>query len=279
MTSPAPKTWFITGCSSGFGRVLAEEALARGDRVALTARDPSSLDVLVANYRERAHAWALDVCDAAQIKSVIADVEASFGPIDIAVNNAGFVAVGAIEELGPEQYRPVFETNFFGALEVIRTVLPYMRERRRGHIVNISALGGLVANGGIGYYCASKHAMEAVSEAVAEEVAPLGIKVLIVEPGQFRTQAMAKRFESEHIHDYEELLAPLRARFASLAGKQPGDPKLAAQAIFAALDAEPQAFRLPLGKDALTRIRAKIARLTADMDRWEKTARSTDFID
>ena len=277
MNSQARKTWFITGCSSGFGRVLAEEALKRGDRVALTARDPSTLTSLVAAYPSIARAWALDVTNVARIKEVLADVEATFAPIDIAVNNAGFVAVGAIEELGPEQYRPVFETNFFGALEVTRNVLPFMRQRRSGWIVNISALGGLVANGGLGYYCASKHAMEAVSEAVAEEVAPLGIKVLIVEPGQFRTDAMAKRFEADHIDDYETLLAPLRSRFASLDGKQPGDPKRAAQAIFAALEAEPQAFRLPLGKDALTRIRAKIARLMVDMDRWEQTALSTDF--
>ena len=275
----APKTWFITGCSSGFGRVLAEEALKRGDRVALTARDDATLTPLVKAHEGRARAWTLDVTKVSQIQSVLANVEATFGPIDIAVNNAGFVAVGAIEELGPEHYRPVFETNFFGALEVTRNVLPFMRKRRSGWIVNISALGGIVANAGLGYYCATKHAMEAMSEALAEEVAPLGIKVLVVEPGQFRTDAMAKRFEADHIGDYETLLAPLRNRFASLDGKQPGDPKLAAYAIFAALEADPQAFRLPLGKDAMTRMRAKVARLTADMDRWEKMALSTDFTD
>ena len=275
----APKTWFITGCSSGFGRVLAEEALKRGDRVALTARDVATLTPLVKAHEGRARAWTLDVTKVSQIQSVLANVEATFGPIDIAVNNAGFVAVGAIEELGPEHYRPVFETNFFGALEVTRNVLPFMRKRRSGWIVNISALGGIVANAGLGYYCATKHAMEAMSEALAEEVAPLGIKVLVVEPGQFRTDAMAKRFEADHIGDYETLLAPLRNRFASLDGKQPGDPKLAAYAIFAALEADPQAFRLPLGKDAMTRMRAKVARLTADMDRWEKMALSTDFTD
>ncbi len=273
------KTWFITGCSSGFGRVLSQEALRRGDRVALTARDTSPLASLLKEFPDRAKAWVLDVRERNNISRVIADVEASFGPIDIAVNNAGFVAVGAIEELGPDDYRPVFETNFFGSLEVTRSVLPYMRARRAGHIVNISALGGLVANAGLGYYCASKHAMEAVAEALAEEVAPLGIKVLVVEPGQFRTDAMAKRFEARHIDDYEALLAPLRQRFASLDGRQPGDPRLAAHAIFAAIEADPPAFRLPLGRDALTRIRGKIARLTVDMDRWEQVALSTDFDD
>ena len=275
----ATKTWFITGCSSGFGRVLSQEALRRGDRVALTARDTSPLASLLKEFPDRAKAWVLDVRDRNNISRVITDVEASFGPIDIAVNNAGFVAVGAIEELGPDDYRPVFETNFFGSLDVSRSVLPYMRARRAGHIVNISALGGLVANAGLGYYCASKHAMEAVAEALAEEVAPLGINVLVVEPGQFRTDAMAKRFEARHIDDYEALLAPLRQRFASLDGRQPGDPRLAAHAIFAAIEADPPAFRLPLGRDALTRIRGKIARLTVDMDRWEQVALSTDFDD
>ena len=151
MPNAKRKTWFITGCSSGFGRVLSEEALKRGDRVALTARDTSSLTPLLADYPGQAGCWKLDVRDTAQIKRVIVDVEATFGSVDIAVNNAGFVAVGAIEELEPQDYRPVFETNFFGTLEVMRAVLPGMRARRAGHIVNISALGGLVANAGLGY--------------------------------------------------------------------------------------------------------------------------------
>jgi NAD(P)-dependent dehydrogenase (short-subunit alcohol dehydrogenase family) len=272
-----PKTWFITGCSSGFGRVLAQEALQRGDRVALTARDTESLVSLVEQYPERARAWRLDVCDVAAIHATVTDVERAFGPIDIAVNNAGFVVLGAIEEIDAADYRRLFDTNFFGALETTRAVLPFMRARRAGAIVNISALGGLVANAGLGYYCATKHALEAMSEALAEEVAPLGIRVLVVEPGQFRTAAMAKRHEASPMDDYAALLTPLRQRFAALDGHQPGDPVRAAQAIFAALDADPPAFRLPLGKDALTRIRAKIARLTTDMDRWEATALSTDY--
>ena len=272
-----PKTWFITGCSSGFGRVLAEEALKRGDRVALTARDTASLAALVEAYPQRARAWRLDVRDVAAIHATVADVEQNFAPIDVAVNNAGFVVVGAIEEIETADYRRLFDTNFFGALEMTRAVLPFMRARRAGAIVNISALGGIVANAGLGYYCATKHALEAMSEALTEEVEPLGIRVLVVEPGQFRTAAMAKRFESQPHEDYAALLAPLRQRFSSLDGHQPGDPVRAAQAIFAALDADPPAFRLPLGKDALMRIRAKIGRLTADLDRWESTALSTDY--
>jgi len=276
MTS-GQKTWFITGCSTGFGRVLATHVLRTGDRVALSARNPAALRDLVEAFPDQARAYQLDVCHQEEIVQVIEDVEYGFGPIDCLVNNAGFVAVGAIEELRPADYRKVFDTNFFGALELMRTVLPFMRHRRAGTIINISALGGLVANAGLGYYCASKHALEAVSEALAEEVAPLNIRVLIVEPGQFRTDAMAKRFEALHIPDYEDLLRPLRQRFAELDGKQPGDPERAALAIMAALHATPPTLRLPLGRDALTRIRGKITRLTQEMDRWEPVALGTDF--
>lgn len=271
------KTWLITGCSSGFGRVLATHVLRQGDRVALTARNPAQLADLEQAFPDQARAYRLDVCKQDEITQVIEDIEYDFAPIDCLVNNAGFVAVGAIEELRPADYRKVFDTNFFGALELIRTVLPYMRLRRSGTIINMSALGGIVANAGLGYYCASKHALEAVSEALAEEVAPLNIRVLIVEPGQFRTDAMSKRFEALHIPDYEDLLRPLRQRFAELDGKQPGDPERAALAIMAALHADPPTLRLPLGRDALTRIRGKITRLTQEMDRWEPVALATDF--
>ncbi len=202
------KTWFITGCSTGFGRVLATHVLRRGDRVALTARNPETLSDLVDAFPSQARAYRLDVSNHEEMMRVVEDVEYDFAPIDYLVNNAGFVAVGTIEELRPADYRKVFETNFFGALELIRTVLPFMRQRRSGTIINISALGGIVANAGLGYYCASKHALEAVSEALSEEVAPLNIRVLIVEPGQFRTEAMAKRFEALQIPDYEDVLRP-----------------------------------------------------------------------
>ncbi len=271
------KTWFITGCSTGFGRVLATHVLRRGDRVALTARNPETLSDLVDAFPSQARAYRLDVSNHEEMMRVVEDVEYDFAPIDYLVNNAGFVAVGTIEELRPADYRKVFETNFFGALELIRTVLPFMRQRRSGTIINISALGGIVANAGLGYYCASKHALEAVSEALSEEVAPLNIRVLIVEPGQFRTEAMAKRFEALQIPDYEDVLRPLRQRFAELDGKQPGDPERAALAIMAALHANPPTLRLPLGRDSLTRIRGKIARLTQEMDRWEPVALATDF--
>lgn len=271
------KTWFITGCSTGFGRVLATHVLRRGDRVALTARNPETLSDLVDAFPSQARAYRLDVSNHEEMMRVVEDVEYDFAPIDYLVNNAGFVAVGTIEELRPADYRKVFETNFFGALELIRTVLPFMRQRRSGTIINMSALGGIVANAGLGYYCASKHALEAVSEALSEEVAPLNIRVLIVEPGQFRTEAMAKRFEALQIPDYEDVLRPLRQRFAELDGKQPGDPERAALAIMAALHANPPTLRLPLGRDSLTRIRGKIARLTQEMDRWEPVALATDF--
>ena len=271
------KTWFITGCSTGFGRVLATHVLRRGDRVALTARNPETLSDLVDAFPSQARAYRLDVSNHEEMMRVVEDVEYDFAPIDYLVNNAGFVAVGTIEELRPADYRKVFETNFFGALELIRTVLPFMRQRRSGTIINMSALGGIVANAGLGYYCASKHALEAVSEALSEEVAPLNIRVLIVEPGQFRTEAMAKRFEALQIPDYEDVLRPLRQRFAELDGKQPGDPDRAALAIMAALHANPPTLRLPLGRDSLTRIRGKIARLTQEMDRWEPVALATDF--
>lgn len=190
MTGSAGKVWFITGCSSGLGRALGEAALARGERVVLTARNPERLADTVAAHPRSALAVALDVNDAAQIKAAVARAEDAFGPIDVIVNNAGHLTLGAVEESSAEDYRSMVETNFLAPFEVIRTIIPGMRSRRRGHIVNISSVGAYSPRPGASAYSAAKAALDAASEALAAEVAPFGIRVLIVVLGAFRTQVM-----------------------------------------------------------------------------------------
>ena len=272
------KVWFITGTSSGFGRAIAEEALARGERVVATARDPHSLSELVARAPERVLALALDVTDAANIQSAVSAAVAHFGAIDVLVNNAGFSIVGAVEETSDRELRAVFEPMFFGVVALTNAVLPLMRERRRGSIVQVTSVGGLITAPGFGPYCAAKHAVEAVSEALAAEVAGLGIRVLIVEPGAFRTRLFGSAFRSMPAMDaYAASVGPTREYAAQSAGVQAGDPQKAARAIIDAVDAGCPTLRLPLGADAVQSIRDKLAKVSADVDRTEAVARATAF--
>jgi len=272
------KVWFITGTSSGFGRAIAEEALARGERVVATARDPHSLSELVARAPERVLALALDVTDAANIQSAVSAAVAHFGAIDVLVNNAGFSIVGAVEETSDRELRAVFEPMFFGVVALTNAVLPLMRERRGGSIVQVTSVGGLITAPGFGPYCAAKHAVEAVSEALAAEVAGLGIRVLIVEPGAFRTRLFGSAFRSMPAMDaYAASVGPTREYAAQSAGVQAGDPQKAARAIIDAVDAGCPTLRLPLGADAVQSIRDKLAKVSADVDRTEAVARATAF--
>ncbi len=261
------KTWLITGCSSGFGRILAEAALARGDKVVATARNPAALSDLVARYPETARTIALDVTKPASAAAAVELAEAAFGRLDILVNYAGYGFVGAIEETEPEEYRPMFETNVFGLIETTRAALPALRKHRGGRIVNISSGAGIVGAAGFGYYNATKFAVEGLSEALAKEVGPLGIAVIIVEPGPFRTDflgrsmAMAKR----EISAYAETAGAARAYRGSNDGKQAGDPDKAIAVILKAIDAENPPLHLPLGKRAYGLARAKFAAFAADM--------------
>lgn len=273
------KTWLITGCSTGFGRLIARAALARGDRVVATARDSRSLDDLVTGYPDTARAVALDVTRPGDAARAVALAEEAFGGLDILVNNAGFGFIGAIEEATPEEYRPMFEANVFGLIETTRAALPALRKRRGTRIVNMSSGAGLKGMQGSGYYNATKFAVEGLSEALAQEVAPFGMAVIIVEPGPFRTDFLGRSMAvaEREIPDYATTAGVFRAYRADNDGKQAGDPDKAVRVMFKAIDAENPPLHLPLGPRAYALARAKIAELTSDIDAWEAEAKATDF--
>jgi NAD(P)-dependent dehydrogenase (short-subunit alcohol dehydrogenase family) len=277
-TSTPEKVWFITGTSSGFGRSIAEEALARGDRVVATARDPRSLDDLVARAPERVQALRLDVTKPAEIQSAVDAALRRFGAIDVLVNNAGYSVVGAVEETSDEELRATLEPMFFGAVALTRRLIPHLRERRSGTIVQITSVGGLITAPGFGAYCAAKHALEAISESLAAELAPFGVRVLIVEPGAFRTRLFGGAFRAlPAMDEYASTVGPTRAFAADSDGTQGGDPVKAARAIIDAVAAGAPSLRLPLGADAVANIRAKLAMVSADVDRTEAVAIATGF--
>jgi NAD(P)-dependent dehydrogenase (short-subunit alcohol dehydrogenase family) len=270
------RVWLITGCSSGFGREIARAALAAGDRVVATARRPEALADLAAEGGDRVRTVALDVTDQQQVDAAVAEAERVFGRIDVLVNNAGHGSVGALEELAMADLRAVLEVMFFGAVAVTKAVVPLMRQRGSGTIVQISSMGGLLAPPAFGAYCAAKFALEAVSEALAAEVAPFGMKVLIVEPGSFRTSfGGTSMHRSRTIEAYAASTGQTRAAVDGMDGGQPGDPAKAAAAILRAVDAPDAPLRLALGGDAVDAIRGKIAALTADLDSWEAVSRAT----
>jgi NAD(P)-dependent dehydrogenase (short-subunit alcohol dehydrogenase family) len=279
MSSPdSSRVWLITGTSSGFGRQIAQAALARGDRVVATARRPETLADLVAAAPERVHPVALDVTRADQIDAAVRAALERFGGIDVLVNNAGHGSVGAVEEIDLADLRALMDTMFFGPVALTQAVLPHMRERRSGAIVQMSSMGGQLSPPGFGAYCSAKFALEALSESLATEVEPYGIRVLIVEPGAFRTEFGGGRMHrSRDSGLYAETAGENRAYIDASDGTQPGDPHKAAAAIVSALDAPDAPLRLALGDDAVDAIRAKHDRLRADLDAWEQVSRSTVF--
>lgn len=271
--------WFITGCSTGFGRDLAKLVLDRGHRAVVTARDPSKIQDLIAGHDGRALALKLDVTDKAEAAESVKRAESVFGSIDVLVNNAGFGYVGALEESEEADVRAMVETNFFGLARMIHEVLPGMRRRRRGNIVNISSIGGLVGFPGVGYYNATKFAVEGLSESLAKEVAPLGIKVLVVEPGPFRTDWAGRSLKksSQRISEYAETAGAFRDRITGSTGKQAGDPVRAGEAIIKALESDHPPLHLVLGQIALERARIKMEELSGELDAWEETSLSADY--
>jgi len=272
------KVWFITGTSTGFGRALALEAVARGERVVATARRANAVADLVALAPDRVLACELDVTQPAQIERAVDAAVARFGAIDVLVNNAGFSIVGALEETSDAELRATMETMFFGPVAVMRAVLPRMRRRQTGCVVQITSVGGLITAPGFGPYCAAKHALEAVSEALAAEVAPHGIRILIVEPGAFRTELFGGGFRTmPETPEYAASVGPTRQYVVESAGKQPGDPAKAARAICDAVAAGTPSLRLPLGADAVQSIRDKLARVAADVDASEPVASATQL--
>ena len=275
------KVWFITGCSTGFGRELAKMVLDRGYRAVVTARDPAKVEDIAKGRENRALVLELDVTDPVEADAAVRSAVKHFGRIDVLVNNAGIGYFGAVEESDEEEIRRMFEINFFGLSRMTRAVLPTMRKQHSGHIVNISSIGGLKSFPTLAYYNATKYAVEGFSEALAMEVAPLGIKVTIVEPSGFRTDwAGRSAAESKsRIADYAPTAGKNLEDLRGYSGKQPGDPVRAAAAIIAAVESPNPPLRLLLGKAALKGARMKLDTLKKDFDAWEKTTVGADFPD
>jgi NAD(P)-dependent dehydrogenase (short-subunit alcohol dehydrogenase family) len=271
--------WLITGCSTGFGRELARLVLARGWRAAVTARDPAKVADIAEGHGERALVVALDVADPAQVAAAVAATLQRFGRIDVLVNNAGYGYLAAIEEGEDDAVRAMFETNVFGLVDITKAVLPAMRAQQSGLIVNVSSIGGLASFAATGYYHATKYAVEGLSESLAIEVKPLGIDVLIVEPGPFRTNWAGPSIKQSatRIEAYAQTAGERRKQTAARSGSQAGDPVRGAQAIIDAALADTPPLRLLLGQAALTLARKKLDFMRADFDAWEKTTIGADF--
>lgn len=271
--------WLITGCSKGLGRALAQQALKAGYRVVLSARDASSVEDIVRKHREAAAAVQLDVTRPDQVDAAIAAAQVRFGGVDVLVNNAGYGYLGAIEEGEDVDVRSMFETNVYGTWNMIKAVLPGMRERGRGHIVNISSVGGLTVFPGVGFYHMTKFAVEGLSETLAKETSPLGIGVTVVEPGAFRTDFRGESMKQSGIRlpAYAETAGKARDGVLAGHGKQRGDPVRGSQAIITALESDHPPLHLVLGGDALDLVRTKLIDLQRDLDGWEAVTRGTDF--
>ncbi|WP_455844334.1 oxidoreductase [Pantoea agglomerans] len=272
------KTLFITGVSSGFGRALAQVALNRGYRVVGTVRNAAAKTEFENLHAENAFAYELDVTHFAAIDAVIADVESQLGPIDVLVNNAGYGHEGVMEESPLDEMRRQFDVNVFGAVAMIKALLPFMRQRRQGHIINITSMGGFITMPGISYYCGSKFALEGISETLSKELAPFNIHVTAVAPGSFRTDWAGRSMvrSARSIADYDALFDPIRQAREEKSGKQLGDPLKAASAMLDVIESSNPPAHLLLGSDALALVRQKMESFSAEIDRWEALTRSTD---
>jgi len=272
------KLLLITGVSSGFGRALAQQALADGHRVAGTVRNAQAAEAFEALCPGRAHARLLDVTQFDVVDRVVAGVEAALGPIDVLVNNAGYGHEGILEESPLADMRRQFDVNVFGPVAMIKAVLPFMRKRRRGHILNITSMGGYITMPGIAYYCGSKFALEGISDTLAKEVHPFGIAVTAIAPGSFRTDWAGRSMQrtGRSIPDYDALFNPVRKAREEKSGRQLGDPAKAARAMLALMEEEAPPAHLLLGSDALQLVRGRLAGLESDFAAWERVTVSTD---
>ncbi len=272
------KTLLITGVSSGFGRALAQEALAAGHKVVGTVRSEQAKREFEALSADAAFGRVLDVTDFDAIDGVVTQIEANVGPVDVLVNNAGYGHEGILEESPLAEMRRQFDVNVFGAVAMIKAVLPFMRERRRGHILNITSMGGHITMPGIAYYCGSKFALEGISESLGKEVKPFGIAVTAVAPGSFRTdwagRSMARTARS--IPDYDATFDPVRRAREEKSGKQLGDPVKAARAMLAVIASDHPPAHLLLGSDALKLVRDHLTALQQEFGAWETLTVSTD---
>jgi NAD(P)-dependent dehydrogenase (short-subunit alcohol dehydrogenase family) len=272
------KTMLITGVSSGFGRALAEEALAAGYRVVGTVRSEQAKQSFESLDATNAFGRILDVTDFDSIEGIVNEIEANVGPLDVLVNNAGYGHEGVMEESPLADMRRQFDVNVFGAVAVMKSVLPYMRERRRGHVLNITSMGGFITIPGIAYYCGSKFALEGISEVLGKEVKPFGIHVTAVAPGSFRTEWAGRSMvrTPRTISDYDSLFDPIRKGREEKSGRQLGDPAKAARAMLLVIASDEPPSHLLLGSDALGLVREKLSSLGAEIDAWEGVTRSTD---
>lgn len=272
------KVWFITGCSTGFGRELSKYVLEKGYKAVVAARKPSDVQDIVANYPDKALVVELDVTNPTQIKSAVAEAMKKFGRIDVLVNNAGIGYFGAVEESEDAAIRKMFDINVFGLGDMIKEVLPVMRKQRHGHILNVASIGGLVGFPGVGYYNATKFAVDGLSEALAKETAPLGIKVTIIAPSGFRTDWAGRSAENSAIviDDYAETAGANKSNIRGYSGNQAGDPVLAAHAIVKAVESENPPLRLLLGVAAVKSARVKLDVLRKDFDEWAAVSESAD---
>lgn len=272
------KLLLITGVSSGFGRALAEQALADGHRVVGTVRNAQAAAAFEALCPARAHARLLDVTQFDAIDGVVAEIEANLGAVDVLVNNAGYGHEGILEESPLSDMRRQFDVNVFGPVAMIKAVLPSMRTRRRGHIVNVTSMGGYLTMPGIAYYCGSKFALEGISDTLAKEVRAFGIAVTAVAPGSFRTDWAGRSMQrtARSIADYDALFDPVRQAREEKSGRQLGDPGKAARAILAIIEELAPPTHLLLGSDALQLVRGKLAGLGREIDAWEQLTQSTD---
>jgi NAD(P)-dependent dehydrogenase (short-subunit alcohol dehydrogenase family) len=273
------KIWFITGTSTGFGRLLAEEVLETGDKVIATARKIEQILDLADKYPDAARTFALDVTNPDQIQQVATDAIAAFGRVDVLVNNAGYGIAGGVEEATEDEFLPVFDTNVFGLIRVTRAFLPQFRKQRSGHIVNMSSMAGIGGTAGWGYYNATKFAVEGFSEALAGEMAAIGVKVTIIEPGPFRTDFLGRSgvLAKREIPDYKSALDSVRQYFHTNSGKQRGDPAKAVKAIMDVADSPNPPLHLLLGAAAYNRMRAKLEQWRDEMAKYESVTLGADF--
>ena len=271
--------WLVTGCSTGIGREIARAALEAGHSVVVTARRTETIADFSADYGDRAVVVALDVTDKDQIAAAVNAANDAFGGIDVLVNNAGNGYLSAIEEGEDEKVRKLFDTNYFGVVDTIKAVLPAMRARQSGHIVNISSMTGLVANPPNAYYSSTKFALEALTEALAQEVKPLGIKVTAIEPGAFRTDWAARSMweSSTPIDDYAENVGARKTMIKEFANHLPGDPRKVAEAVLMVTTLDEPPLRLLLGRDVLKAVRDKLAAFSASIDEWEAVTKNVNF--
>ena len=277
--SPAKKVWFITGSNSGFGRCLTEAVLKKGDCVVATTRHPEEIEELVEQYSDTVKAVTLDITNSEQIQQAVETALSTFERIDVLVNNAGFATLGAVEEVSEEKARYQFEVNCFGTLNLTKAILPHFRQRHSGHIVNISSVAGVTSAAGIGIYAASKFAVEGFSEALAQEVAPLGIKLTLIEPGAFRTNATGDSLATaeDRIDDYKSTAGEFIKMQQQSNGKQPGNPDKAAQVMIKVVESDNPPLRLLLGEDALKNARQKIESYQREIKDWQEVSLSTSF--